>query len=255
MQARRSLSGLGVLAATLFAASCTRAPHDAAAPAVPRELDHVVVAVRDFARGVAAIERATGVTLRGDWQASTGTGGADVGGTDVRAALLNLADGQFLEIVGPASDRPVPASLVAIFGPYATPTPVGWAIRTDNADSLGAVLASRGLHPGAPREGVWTGPDGSRFSYKAVEGWPGVTTLVPFFVEWQRSRPSPESARPAQCALERVVLNYYAPDTLAARMARASVHVAVEYASARAQGIRVVLRCPAGRVELPLAAS
>jgi Glyoxalase-like domain len=246
---------LTLAANAVFAAGCAHSPRNVAAPAVPPDLDHVVMAVTDFTRGVAALEAATGASLDSDWTPTLGTSGADVGGTGVRAAFLALADGRFVELVGPAPDGSAVPSLASIFSPYSTPTPIGWAVRTGNADSLRGVLAERALRPGSLRNGALTAANGERHSYRAVEGWPGITTLMPFFVEWMTPRTAPMSGRPPQCTLERLVLDYYAPDSLATRIATASVRVLVAYGSAQTQGIRITLRCPDRTVEFPLHAS
>src|SRR5512133_2560965 len=74
----------------------------APAPAVPPDLDHVVVAVSDLARGEAWLRAVTGAVPSSGWVAAEGAGGgADVGG-GAGAVLLALGHGRYLELVGPA---------------------------------------------------------------------------------------------------------------------------------------------------------
>jgi hypothetical protein len=218
---------------------------------VPTDLDHVVVAVGDFARGVATLEKATGTALTVGWRAPLGTGGADVGGADVQVGLLALDRGRFLELVGPVTDSALTTSRSTLFAPYPAPTPIGWAVRAENVDSVRRALASRAVRTEPPRIGALQTPNGTRADYRALEGWPGVTTLMPFFVQWTPANAAPGRALAPQCSLERLALAFYAPDSLAVRIARADVHVAVEYTGAQTQGIHLTLRCPAGLVELP----
>ena len=249
-------SALGLIVGSALS-GCAPHPRATAAPAVPIDLDHVVVAVSNFTRGVGAIEMATGTVLDTGWQAPRGTGGADVGGDGVRAALLALDHGRYLELVGPQEEgfASRPSALAQLFAPYQTPTPIGWAVRTSDVDSVRRVLSSRALHPGLPRSGILQAPTASAFAYRAVEGWPGVTTLMPFFVQWAAPTGSPAPSHAAQCVIERLGLAFYAPDSLAKRIAVADVHVAVSYSDASIQGIRLTLRCPAGVIEFPARAS
>jgi glyoxalase-like protein len=224
------------------------------APVVPADFDHVIAAVDDWSRGVAALRSATGAELSTGWVAVTGTGGADVGSA-ARAAILSLGRGRYLELVGPASDRSPVSAADVVFTPYHVPTPIGWAVRTSNVDSARSNLAARGLRPGIIREGERRAPSGRDVRYRTLEGWAGVTTLMPELVEWAAPDETPGDSAPPGCELDQMELVYGAPDSLRARIARAGIHVAVRYGEAAAQGIHLTLRCPTGLIELPLRAS
>ena len=231
-------------------AGCARHAAAPLAPVVPDAFDHVIVAVNDWLRGVAALRSATGAELSTGWVAVTGAGGADVGGA-ARAALLSLGRGRYLELVGPASDRPPGSAADAVFTPYHVPTPIGWAVRTSNVDSARNSLAMRGLRPGTIRDGQRRAPGGRDVRYRALEGWAGVTTLMPEMVEWATPAETPGNSAPPGCELDHMELVYGAPDSLRTRIARADIYVAVRYGEAAAQGIHLTLRCPTGLVELP----
>lgn len=233
--------------------ACGRRPAASPAPAVPPALDHVVVAVSDLARGETWLRAVTGAALSPGWLAAEGGGGgADIGG-GAGAVLLALGHGRYLELVGPAPDSSVtsPAARAA-FAPYPEPTPIGWAIRTPDVDSLRGVLAARGLRPAAPGLGARRRPDGGTLRYRALAGWSGVTTLMPFFVQWEAPTASPAASLPSGCELTALRLDFWEPDSLQARIARAGVRVAVGYGGAtQRQAMHLTLRCPRGTVEIP----
>ena len=244
-------SPLRVVAALLAFAACGGRPVAASrtpAPAVPPDLDHVVVAVSDLARGAAWLRSVTGAALSPGWLAVGGSGGADIPGA---AVLLALGHGRYLELVGPAPDSSANPAAQAVFAPYPDPTPIGWAIRTSDVDSTRAVLVARGLGPAAPSAGTRRRPDGATLRYRALQGWSGVTTLMPFFVRWD-SAAGPAASLPPGCELATLRLDFWQPDSLQARIAGAGVRVAVGYGGAtQRQGIRLTMRCPGGTVELP----
>jgi hypothetical protein len=100
-------------------------------------------------------------------------------------------------------------------------------------------------------------PDGATLRYRTLQGWPGVTTLMPFFVQRESAAVSTEFAEPVAslppgCELTALRLDFWEPDSLGSRIARAGVRVAVGYGgTTQRQGMQLTLRCPAGTVELP----
>ena len=255
-------SPLRVAVALLALAGCGRRPAapPAPAPAVPPDLDHVIVEVSDLARGAAWLRAVTGATPSPGWGTAGGSGGADFGGPGVGAVLLALGHGRYLELVGPAPDGPDSATTAAArarFAPLPVPTPIGWAVRTSDVDGVRAALAARGLRPEAPLPGARRRPDGATFRYRALQGWPYVTTLVPFFVQWEAGHGTVAPAHlaaalPPGCELTELRLDFWEPDSLQARIARAGVRVAVGYGGAtQRQTIHLTMQCPSGTVELP----
>lgn len=226
--------------------------HASPAPSVdamiPPGFDHVIVATDSFARGVAELRAATGV-IPAVLSPNIGVGQGAYPGIGSQSAIIGLGVGRYLELVGPATraDQAAPTYLAM----YRRLTPIGWAIRTTSIDSVQSVLASAGLRGGHIVEDRRQTRTGERaLQWRVLDPWRGVSTVPPFFVEWDRtSGRHPSEDAPAGCSLADLVLAYPFADSLRAQMNRAGV--AVRVASSARQAITVTLDCPTGRVALP----
>lgn len=227
------------------------APSPAPEPAVPPGFDHVVVAIDSLERGIALLREATGVTPR-LIGTNTGRGGGADPGAGSRSAILGLGPGRFLELVAPAAPDSGDASYSAGYAIYRTLTPIGWAMRTPDSDSLRATLTARALRVQGLYDGERRQPDGTTVRWRVIMPWFGISTVPPFFVDWDRSAGAhPSADAPPGCTLTALTLTYpsSAAETLRAQLARAGVHATVTPASR--QSIDLTLDCPTGRVTLP----
>ena len=220
-------------------------------PAVPPGFDHVVVAIDSLERGIALLREATGVTPRLIGTNSGRGGGADPG-VGSRSAIIGLGPGRFLELVAPAAPDSGGAPNSASYAIYHTLTPIGWAMRTPDSDSLRAALTARALRVQGLYDGERRQPDGKTVRWRVIMPWFGISTVPPFFVDWDRSAGAhPSADAPSGCTLTALTLAYppSVADTLRAQLARAGVHAIVTPASR--QSIDLTLDCPTGRVTLP----
>jgi hypothetical protein len=107
------------------------------------EIDHVIVGIDSFERGIALLHEFTGVTAvyRG---AHPGRG--------THNALLSLGEGKYLELLAPNPREPVSSPMTAELSRYRELTPVGFAMRATNAESLSVAFTQRGLTQGSNGE-------------------------------------------------------------------------------------------------------
>ena len=203
------------------------------------QLDHLIVGIDSLERGVELLGRLTGVR--------PAVGGVHPG-RGTRNALLALGGGQYLELMAPdPAQTPTPTS--APLARLHEPTPIGWAARTSNADSVRSALAARGrsdlpLRPGSRRR-----PDGATLRWRTLEVWgPTASDLLPFFIEWDPTSTHPASDAPRGCTLTSFTIVSPAADSLRAELRAASLDVRV--AKGPRDGIAVSLACPAGKVTL-----
>ena len=207
----------------------------------PDYFDHVIVAIDSLDRGIALLKELTGIApVVGGIHPGRGT----------QNALLSLGAGAYLELLAPnPSDRMGP-SAVASYAKYRALTPVGWAARTTNADSLRTALLARGERAGEVRPGARALPDGRTLRWRTLAPWPGGReNLLPFFIEWAAAGPHPSADAPAGCTLESMQFIAVAPDSVRGHLANAGIHVSVTRGTS--DRLQIALRCGARIVSLP----
>jgi glyoxalase-like protein len=206
----------------------------------PANIDHVILAIDSLDRGIALLREATGVTAR--------FGGAHPG-RGTQNALIALGPGVYLELAAPNPRDSAGPAQVAEFAGFRELTPVGWAVRTTDADSLHAFLVSRGLVGGAVRAGSRQRPDGTTLRWRTLDPWGGASELLPFFIEWDPAGTHPSVDAPAGCTLVGIALAAPRPDSLRTLLERAEIHVPV--AAAPREAMSLTLDCPKGRIQFP----
>jgi hypothetical protein len=206
----------------------------------PPGIDHVILAIDSLERGIALLRDATGLTAT--------YGGAHPGG-GTQNALLGLGPGVYLELLAPNPQDAAGATRVAEFAGYRTLTPVGWAMGTSNADSLSSHLVARGAASGTVIAGSRQRPDGAVLRWRIVNPWPGVSRLVPFFIEWDAASPHPSTDAQPGCTLAAMSLASPAADSLHTLLGHAAIQILVS--SAPGDAMSVTLDCPTGRLQFP----
>jgi hypothetical protein len=201
-------------------------------------IDHLVLGIDDLQRGIAELERQTGVRAV--------FGGAHPG-RGTRNALMSLGDHHYLEIVAPNPEEagnPEAAEL----GHLTTLTPVGWAVRSDDLGALQQSLRGRGAKTDEIRPGGRNLPDGSRLTWKTLSFAPPSSPLLPFFIEWGAGAAHPSATSPGGCRLTGFVLEDPAPDAL--RRSLRDAGLPIEVREGKEPRIRISLACPRGKVEI-----
>jgi hypothetical protein len=148
----------------LIGSPVPRAPGGPVRPPPPPmlEIDHVIVGIDSLERGIALLRDFTGLTAV--------YGGAHPG-RGTHNALLSLGEGKYLELLAPNPKEPVSSPMAAELARYRALTPVGFAMRATNAESLAVVFAGRGLTQGSVRPGSRARPDGSTLRWKSFTPW------------------------------------------------------------------------------------
>ena len=208
---------------------------------VPRRIDHIIVAIDSLHRGIALLKEATGIApVFGGVHAGRGT----------QNALLSLGGDSYLELLAPnPADARGPAA-VASFAKYRNLTPVSWAARTTNADSLRTQLVARGERPAAVTPGSRSLSDGSILRWRTFAPWPGAReNLLPFFIEWEPGAKHPSVEAPGGCELRTLRFVATNPDSVRRHLANAAIEVPIARGSADA--IHLELQCGPRAVRLP----
>ncbi len=150
-------------------------------------LDHLVYATPDLDRTVDELARHLGVRA---------SAGGQHPGRGTHNALIALGPRSYLEIVGPDSSQPRPATS-RWFGidMLSRPRLVAWAASAQDLVTLSSNAASQGVRLGAVTAGARMRPDGVHLNWQMTD--PTVVVgdgLVPFLIDWGASPHPAESA-------------------------------------------------------------
>lgn len=162
---------------------------------VTRALDHLLLGTSDLDRGMAWVEKLTGV------RAAIGGSHPGVG---TRNALISLGGRQYLEIIAP---DPAQTAYSYRFDlrRLAEPRLITWAAASSDIDSLARKLKGAGRQVFGPNGGSRARPDGAVLKWRTlgVAGSIGSNEvdLLPFFIQWAADSVHPSQDSPRGCTL------------------------------------------------------
>lgn len=191
MFSRRSFlsASTGALAAFLFRLKGFMA---ADTPAVPRDLDHIIVGFPNLEDGMARLFQMSG------YRAALG---GSHPGRGTRNDLLNLGNNSYLELLAPDPAQPALVwhkELAAL----RELTIVGWAMRHTQLDQLASLLKERGVPCSDPMAGSRVRPDGQTLHWRTLMLADDRKGNLPFFIEWDSASPHPSADAPGGCLLQ-----------------------------------------------------
>ncbi len=205
---------------------------------VPPDLDHIIVGVDDLERGIAEIERRTGVrAIPGGVHPGRGT----------RNAVLSLGPNSYLEIMAPDPAQPA-LTWYRMLPALREPRLVGWVVHASGIERVAALALSAGFAIDRPVAGSRARPDGKILQWKAFMLKDDRGGLLPFFIEWHRGAPHPSADAPGGCGLERFAIR--SPDREERARECAALGIAVDVEIGPAPSLFAAIGGPAGRAEL-----
>ena len=208
----------------------------------PTEIDHLIYAVPDLARGIDAMERVLGVRpAPGGQHPAWGTANA----------LLALGPDVYLEVIGPDPDQPEPQRPRPFGIDRLTEGRLaGWAVKAADLEARIQRSAQRGYDPGQILPGSRRRPDGTLLRWRLVlpdDFQLPFDGLIPFLIDWHGSA-HPAAAAPPGCTLAGLHAEHPEPDQPQALLDAFGVGLAV--ARGPAARLIAVIESPAGQVEL-----
>jgi hypothetical protein len=161
-------------------------------PAVPPDLDHIIIGYPNLEDGMARLFQLCGY--------HAAVGGSHPG-RGTRNAILNLGNNSYLELLSPDPAQPALlwhqeiATLTEL-------TIVGWAIRQRDLDQLASLLKERGVPCSDPIAGSRVRPDGQTLRWRMLLLADDRKGNLPFFIEWDSASPHPSADAPGGCLLQ-----------------------------------------------------
>ncbi len=209
---------------------------------VTRAVDHLLLGTSDLDRGIAWVEKLTGV------RAAIGGSHPGVG---TRNALISLGGRQYLEVIAP---DPAQATYTYRFDlrRLAAPRLITWAAATPDIESLARKLEAGGRPVFGPNGGSRARPDGAVLKWRTlgVGGsiGSGEVDPLPFFIQWAADSLHPSQDSPKGCTLRSFEITHPDPPTVVAAFRQLGMDVPVK----SGQDVRIftTLDTPTGVVQL-----
>jgi Glyoxalase-like domain len=206
-----------------------------AADEFPSLLDHVILGCNDLDAGIRFVQERTGVrAVPGGVHPDRGTANA----------LLSLGDRHYLEIMAPDPNtkdvQGWAARQLEVLKGLANPRLMGWAVHTNDIDSLAKKFRESGLQILGPWPGSRTRPDRHIVSWKSFSLADDRHGLLPFFIEWGKDSVHPSSDAPTGCHLERFAAADPDTEELSKAFRRIDVEAPVEHSQKGLLHLRIV---------------
>jgi hypothetical protein len=205
-------------------------------------VDHLLLGVSDLDRGIAEIERQTGVKA---------VIGGSHPGVGTRNALISLGARQYLEIIAPD-----PTQMAYNFHidvrTLSEPRLIAWAALTIDINATANRAREAGHQIFGPRGGSRARPDGKTLKWKTLGvlnklGLQGVEP-IPFFIDWTADSVHPSQDSPKGCELQTLTIQHPDPERVIATLKGIGIEAGVK----QGENVRLTatLHTPKGKVEL-----
>lgn len=207
-----------------------------------RKIDHIVYTVPNLEEAIAELEARLGLRpIIGGRHDTQGT----------KNALVNLTDGAYLEILAADDENAdIPPPRWMGVDVLSRPRITRWALKSEDLTADGEILREHDPELGHTKAGSRQRPDGSMLRWELIlpTSLPEVD-VIPFMVDWSRSDIHPHEAMPdSGCSIIGLQLQH--PDPERIRPVLQNLGVEVSVTKGEEPDIILVLRCPAGNVQL-----
>jgi hypothetical protein len=198
-------------------------------------IDHILIGVSDLGEGMAAFERATGVSpMVGGRHPSGGT----------ENALVSLGHNSYLEIIAPRSDAQASDGFASYLRTLKAPALVGWAVRVQDAAVARARIQQNGLVISQPKPGSRITPRGQKLEWVTFGIEQPAIATAPFFIQWSATTEHPSVSSPSGCTVRSFTLEDPESEILSSLLRTLDVEVPVQ--EGERPHMHLVLQC-AGR--------
>jgi hypothetical protein len=205
-------------------------------------VDHLLLGAADLDRGIAWVERMTGV--------KAAVGGSHPG-AGTRNALISLGGRQYLEIIAPDPVQPSYNFHIDV-RTLSEPRLITWAAGTTDVNVIARQAREAGHQIFGPRDGSRARPDGKVLKWKTVGvvnklGLGGVEP-IPFFIEWAADSLHPSQDSPKGCELQSFEIEHPNPADVVEELKKLGIKAKVK--QGQKFNLVAALRTPKGKVTL-----
>ncbi len=169
------------------------------------QYDHFLLGGSSLEAGIQFMKDKTGIeAVRGGKHPHIGT----------HNALLSLGEKVYLEIIAPDPDANSLIEAYTFLKEMNTPAIFMWAARTDKMDDLlkrvqAAGYKNSGISPGSRQRA-----DASILKWRSLSVETGINSVVPFFIEWDKSSKHPAIDSPKGCTIKSFEIEYPDPEKI-----------------------------------------
>jgi hypothetical protein len=187
-----------------------------------KALDHLLFGTSDLDRGIALIEKLTGV------RAAIGGSHPGVG---TRNSLISLGGRQYLEIIAPDPAQTAYTSSWDL-RTLTEPRLITWAAATSDIEGVARRGRAAGGKISGPNDGSRARPDGKMLRWRTIRvanelGGGGVDPL-PFFIEWSADTVHPSQDSPGGCTLRTLEIVHPNPTIVASTLRDLGIEATVK---------------------------
>jgi hypothetical protein len=182
-------------------------------------VDHIIIGVSDLGEGMAAFERATGVSpMPGGQHPSGGT----------ENALISLGHNSYLEIIAPRSDAQASDSFASYLRTLKAPALVGWAVRVQDVAAARVRIQHPGLVLSQPAPGSRITPAGQKLEWVTFGIEQPKIDTAPFFIQWSATTEHPSASSPPGCIVRSIRLEDPESEILSSLLRALNIEVPVQ---------------------------
>lgn len=213
-------------------------------------LDHIIVYIDSLERGMSWFEQHAGVRPQYLGQIR-GKGRGPETGDGSEVAVLGLGESRFLFLVAAYPGEREHVELRRMFSRYVKPTPVGWAVRVADLESVAADAQMGGRWPSSRMFSIAV-PDGESVRWETTVSPDHPTSYAPVFVRWVTPLLHPSSIAPEGCLLESLYVVHPMAADIRQLLERVDVAAVVVTRDSNKIALDVTLTCVNGSVRLGL---
>lgn len=212
----------------------------------PASLDHILLGCSDLERGIAFVEKHTGIPASfGGVHPGRGTQNALISLSERSREELNPR--RYLEIIAP-DPKQSGVGQYSVITKLKEPRLIGWAAHRDDLDQFAERVRQRGIEFEGPQPGSRQRPDGKVLHWKALRLKDDHGGLLPFFIEWSKDSIHPSVDAPGGCHLKSFEL--LTPDADALTKTADQLELGVAISKGAEFQLRAVIRCAGKELKL-----
>ena len=203
------------------------------------QYDHFLLGCSSLEAGIQFVKDKTGIeAIKGGKHPFIGT----------HNALISLGEKVYLEIIAPDPEAKALIPSYAFLKEMNAPSLFMWAARTDNMNDLLKHVQEAGYKNSGILPGSRQRADASVLKWRSLSVETGITSVVPFFIEWDISSRHPAIDSPKGCSIISFEIEYPEPEKLKTVFTQLQIDVPLKQATKAS--LQLKINSPKGTILL-----